>query len=78
MFYKCRLAGADGTRRPLRELFLSSTPGFYSRHCHSQSWLSVSVMSLVRQPDPTGACSNEQHNVEIQDKIDTEQDDEAQ
>jgi len=30
-------------------------------------------MSLVSQSDPS-ACSDEQHNVEVQDKIDTEQD----
>ena len=35
-------------------------------------------MSLVSlQPDPS-ACSDEQHNVEVQDKIHTEQDDQAQ
>jgi hypothetical protein len=34
-------------------------------------------MSLVSQPDPS-ACSDEQHNVKIQDKIDTEQDDKTQ
>jgi len=34
-------------------------------------------MNLVSQPDPS-ACSDEQHNVEVQDKIDTEQDHETQ
>jgi len=34
-------------------------------------------MSLISHPDPS-ACSNEQHNVEVQDKIYTEQDDETQ
>jgi len=37
----------------------------------------MSVMSLVSQPDPS-ACSDEQHNVEVQDKINTKQDDETQ
>ena len=37
----------------------------------------MSVMGLVSQPDPN-LCSDEQHNVEVQDKIDTAQDDETQ
>jgi hypothetical protein len=40
-------------------------------------WLPVSVMSLVSQPDPS-TYSDEQRNVEVQDKIDTEQDNETQ
>ena len=34
-------------------------------------------MSVVSQPDPS-ACSDEQHNMEVQDKIDAEQDDKTQ
>jgi len=34
-------------------------------------------MSLVSQPDPS-AYSDEQHNMEVQDKIDTKQDNETQ
>jgi hypothetical protein len=42
-----------------------------STHLHSH-WLSVSVMSIVSQPDPN-TCSDEQHNVEVQDKVDTDE-----
>jgi hypothetical protein len=34
-------------------------------------------MNLVSQPD-TSACSDEQHNIEVQGKIDTKEDDETQ
>jgi hypothetical protein len=44
---------------------------FNTRLFHSH-WLSVSVMSLVSRPDPS-VCSDEQHNVEVQDKIDETQ-----
>jgi hypothetical protein len=33
-------------------------------------------MNLASQPDPS-ACLDEQHNMEVQVKIDTEQDDET-
>ena len=34
-------------------------------------------MSLVSQPDPS-ACLDEQHNVKVQDKIDSRQDNKTQ
>jgi hypothetical protein len=83
MFCKCRLAGADFSPGPEGSvidfsgamLIINTACTHYSRHLQSH-WLSVSVMSLVSQPDPS-ACSNE-HNVEVQVKIDTERDDGSQ
>ena len=58
-------------------LIISSTCKLYlnSRLLHSRP-LSVTVMSLVPQPHPSPG-SDEHHNMEVQDKIDTERDNET-
>ena len=84
-FCNCRLAGANfnpGTYHPEGSVIGSYALPLINAACipiptlHS-CWLPVGVMSLVSQPD-LSTCSDEQHNVEVQDKIDTEQDNEIQ